>query len=196
MEEEEFSFTEEFWQGDLTTFENFVKAYEKKMFNICYSILLHQQDAEDAAQETFLRIYNSLKKFKGKSAPFTWIYRIATNCAFDVLRRKRSRLKTLSPEENPDFPSREHPGADKPDLEKLLRKQDIGLLVRNILLKLPVKYRQAITLVYLQELPLKDAAELIGCPVNTLKPRLCRGLKMIRKIIKENHDYQKQLESL
>jgi len=78
-------------KGDIDAFEQLVESYQKKAFNIAYRMLGNYDDANDLVQETFIRIFKSIKNFKGQSSFSTWVYRITTNVCLDELRKRKNK---------------------------------------------------------------------------------------------------------
>ena len=78
--------------GDIESFEQLVEQYQKRVFNIALRMIGNYDDAAELAQEVFIRVYKSIKNFKGESLFSTWVYRITTNVCLDELRKRRNRI--------------------------------------------------------------------------------------------------------
>lgn len=157
-----------------TDFAAIVHEYTDYVFNLAYRILGHKDDAKDAVQETFLKLYKSLHQYDSSRQIKSWICTIALNASRDIYRaRKRhSQTKNIDDYDIPDKKNTEQWAGQKLDAEKLL-------------LFLPLEYRTVMILFYMEEKSLKEIAGMLGIPVVLVKVRLFRARKMIIKTIRE-----------
>lgn len=167
--------------GDKKAFEGLVIKYQRRIFNLCYRMLLNRKKAEEAAQESFMRAYKNIKKFRGESAFSTWLYRIALNYCIDILRDKERRGEiffdelmkkdgdTRQPEEI--FPS------TKDDPVKTYEKEEIKKRVREAIAELNENRRTVVLMVRFEGLSYKETAEILNEPEGTIKSKLSRALK-------------------
>src|SRR4030067_30249 len=137
--------------GDKAAFRNIVRMYEKRLYGIIYRIVHSQQDAEDIMQGTFLAAYNKLNTFKGDSSLFTWLVAIAYNNIRQYMRKQRWQ-RCLSLEV--DILDIENKSV-KPDK---LEKEELGIILQNALIKLPLKLRTVLMLYEVEELEHKTIA--------------------------------------
>jgi RNA polymerase sigma-70 factor (ECF subfamily) len=150
-----------------------------------HSYLLHlTQDpvkAEDLAQETFIRIFDKLKTFRGEASLHTWIYRIATNVSIDCFRGKAARQDKV----NQSFEAFEEEWQDQdaPTPEHEIEQSEMSRCVQQFILRLPLPYRTVIVLHDLQGLKIQDIADVLECSVDTVKIRLHRARKKIREFL-------------
>ncbi|MBS4210014.1 RNA polymerase sigma factor SigW [Bacillus sp. FJAT-50079] len=169
-------------RGDQEAFGEIVEIYKDKIFHLSYRMLGNRHEAEDIAQEAFVRAYVNIHSFNQKRKFSTWLYRIATNLCIDRIRKKK-----------PDyFLDAEVAGTDgltmysqiaaegkTPDSEvETLETQE---MVQREILKLPDKYRAVIVLRYIDELSLKEIGEVLEIPLGTVKTRIHRGREALRK---------------
>ena len=167
-------------EGDRNAYAELVRAHQAKVLRLCAS-LLGESDAEDAAQEIFLKAYRSLASFRRDSAFSTWLYRIASNHCHDLFRR-RSRQKTESLDELP---------------ESLLTSDDPRAraeqadLAEQILSTLSPEERLILTLREVQGLNYREIAEVLSCSLDAVKGRLKRA----RERLMSRLDTFRQLES-
>jgi RNA polymerase sigma-70 factor, ECF subfamily len=162
------------------SFEELYEQYKTLVYNLCLNYLQHQQEAEEATQDIFIKIYLKMPGFQGNSSLKTWTYRIAINHCLDVLRaRKRQKRvaffmsflegKNESAQDPPDF---DHPGVlleDREDLERLFQKIN----------QLPEKQRTALLLKYIDDLPQREIAAIMQMSekaVESLLQRAKQGL--------------------
>ncbi|MDO4618122.1 MAG: sigma-70 family RNA polymerase sigma factor [Clostridia bacterium] len=172
-------------KGDMHAFSALVKAYESKVINISYSLLSSREDALDAAQEIFVKIYRNIDSFRGDSTVSTWIYRITKNVCCDYLRKRKSNVISLDEEDEdkkieiPDETS--SPG-------EVLEKKETVNLVRNAISKLDENQRIVITLFDIEGLSYEEISDIIKCPLGTVKSRLYRARESLRKILADHRE--------
>lgn len=158
-------------------FERLVERYSVKVFHLAYSMIGNQTQAEDLAQEVLLRIWKGLPGYHGGASLSTWIYTITRNTCLTELKRRAQR-PTVSLDE-PDL-------AGVMDRVPALQSSDpeAGLEtdVRQMLSQLPEKYRQVITLFYLEQKSYEAVAALMGVPLGTVKTFLYRAKKQLLEI--------------
>ena len=147
--------------GDPVAFERLVRTYQVEVWRLCLHLLRDQQAAEDAAQETFIRVYRFIGKFKGDAKFTTWLLSVARNCAHDELR-KLARRKRLSQaiDSQP-----EHAAWD----------QTLGIEVREALDELPLELREPMVLIDVFGLGYGEVARMLRCPEGTIKSRVHRA---------------------
>lgn len=148
--------------------------------------LVGEQEAEDLAQEVFIKVSQALKNFRGESQLSSWIYRIATNAALDRLRspkfqrmaEKRSfRDSTAEDEQNED----DRAVKKESSIEQELIREEMNECIRKFIEKLPQTYRAVLTLSELEELKNTEIAEVLGITLDTVKIRLHRARSKLRK---------------
>ena len=168
--------------GDQRAFEDIVEFYKDKVFQLCYRMLGDRYEAEDVAQEAFLRAYVNIHTFQMNRKFSTWLYRIATNLCIDRIRKEKPDFyldAAVAGTEGLDMYS-QIPSAEKlpeEELENLELKERVQLEIQ----KLPEKYRAAIVLKYVDELSLKEISEILHLPIGTVKTRIHRGRDALRK---------------
>ncbi len=143
--------------------------------------LVGENDAEDLAQEVFVKVGKALSGFRGESSLATWIYRIATNTAFDHTRSRPLKQKLLEihfddADSTFDLPSPDQPGTD----QKLILKE-MNECIRGIVDQLPQDYRMALVLSEFDEFTNPEIAAILGVSVETVKIRLHRARARLRK---------------
>ncbi len=161
-----------FQNGDIEAFNPLVLKYEKKIYNLIYQRIRDREIAKDISQEVFLKAFKALPDFKGGSAFYSWIYRIAINSSIDFQRR-RNRNRVLTFEELP-------PDADEvlrmseahPSPEKLLEEKELGKIIRAAVRKLPPGQRRVFNLRHRRELAIKEIAVLLNRSEGTIKTHL------------------------
>lgn len=146
--------------------------------------LVGESEAEDTAQETFVKIDRSLESFRGESSLSTWIYRIATNTAMDHLRKPSSKRSVRTTEEQ-NVPEDEDAGPvdNKPLLDTLLIRKDMNECIRSVVDSLPADYSTVLVLSEFEGLTNSEIAEVIGISLDTAKIRLHRARTKLRKAL-------------
>ena len=146
--------------------------------------LIGESEAEDAAQEVFVKISRSLDTFRGESSLSTWVYRIATNSAMDHLRKPSLKRSVQSTEEK-DVPGDEDAGPidERPLLDTLLMRKDMNDCIRGIVESLPADYRTVLVLSEFEGLTNSEIAKVAGISLDTAKIRLHRARTKLRKAL-------------
>jgi RNA polymerase sigma-70 factor (ECF subfamily) len=158
-------------------FERLLELYSTKVFHLAYSMLRNETQAEDMTQEIFLRIWKGLPGYHGGAALSTWIYAIARNTCLTELK-KRSARPTVSLYE-PEF---ENALDHLPAMQTSDPESGVAMDLNHLLEQLPEKYRQVITLFYLQEKSYEEVSTCLGLPIGTVKTFLFRARKQLLKI--------------
>ena len=161
-------------RGDQGAFAYLVDAYKIAVYNLCYRMLGNASEAEDAAQETFVRVYMHLKAYNPQQKFSSWILAIAAHYCIDHLRRQR--LKWLSLDEALPL----SPLAGDPEQpENAAMERESCLEIRNLLQSLPAEYRLVIALRYWQDLSYAEIAQVVGTTESAIKSRLHRARQML-----------------
>lgn len=174
-------------EGDMDAFNTLVEKYQTQVINIAYGMLSDKEDACDAAQEAFVKIYKSIGSFKGKSALSTWIYRIVSNVCNDMLRKRRRNANTVSISVQDDSKDMEITDS-APTPEELLELSEQQRILRTAITELSAEYREIITLSDIEQLRYEEISEILKCPVGTVKSRLNRARNALKKKILKNRE--------
>jgi RNA polymerase sigma-70 factor (ECF subfamily) len=175
--------------GDHSAFAILVERYVSPIYKFSYRYVRNGPDAEDIAQETFLRVWKNLKKFDQSKNFKTWIFAIAKNASFDLLKKKKPMPFSQIGEEEDAVEAVLAPYVAVSDA--LDGAFDRGLLKENFdaaLAKLPSHYRDVMMLRYTDNLKFREIAERLGEPIDTVKSRHRRGLALLRNIIVDGGD--------
>lgn len=170
-------------QGDVKAFEMLVVKYQRRIERLIGRMVRDVDLVPDIAQETFIRAYRALPKFRGDSAFYTWLYRIAVNTAKKALGElKRDLLVTESSRalRDDDETSRaENEPTTGETPESLLQSKEIAMTVNSAIEALSEDLRQAITLREIEGLSYEEIAELMNCPIGTVRSRIFRAREAI-----------------
>lgn len=174
-------------RGDKTAFDLLVRKYQHKVVKLVTRYLRDPADAEDVAQEAFIKAYRAIPQFRGDSAFYTWLYRIAINTAKNaIVSRDRSPVEfDLDLQNVEESNSMQARLADAETPESLLQTEEIRETVNKAIEALPEDLRTAIVLRELEGLSYEDIAQAMDCPVGTVRSRIFRAREAIDKRLSE-----------
>ncbi len=168
-------------KGDQNAFAEIVEIYKDKVFQLCYRMLGNRHEAEDIAQEAFIRAYTNIQSFNQDLKFSTWLYRIATNLSIDRIRKKKPDYYLDAEVSGTDgLTMYSNVAADEALPEEELERLELHETIQGEILKLPEKYRTVIVLKYIDELPLKEISKILDLPIGTVKTRIHRGREALR----------------
>ena len=175
-------------EGDPLAFEQLIHLYEKRVFALTRRMCKNPSDAEEAAQEAFLAAWQGLKFFRGESSFSTWLYRLASNACVDVLRTEGRHPAAAGPSlddeetmlEIPDEAATPHTLAEQAELKKQIEE---GLAA------LPEEYRTVLVLREIHQQSYDEIAEILSLDLGTVKSRISRGRKRLRKFLLESGNF-------
>ncbi|WP_297796579.1 sigma-70 family RNA polymerase sigma factor [uncultured Eudoraea sp.] len=168
-------------RGENNAYAILVDRYKHMVFTLALRILKNREDAEEIAQDTFLKAYLGLKDFKGDSRFSTWLYKIAYYRSLDYLKKNKRQVKTTFIDI-----SEEYNIAAMDDALDGLEARERAELIKHAIQKLPADDSVLITLYYFETLTLNEISKVMGIPGNTIKVRLFRGRKRLAKILENN----------
>ena len=171
-------------RGDVSAFEMLVVKYQRRIERLISRMVRDTDLVQDIAQETFIRAYRALPQFRGESAFYTWLYRIAVNSAKKALMElKRDPLvseSSLVSTEDGEEPSRvENELSDGSTPESLLASKEIAATVNAAIESLSEDLRQAIVLREIEGLSYEEIADVMNCPIGTVRSRIFRARESI-----------------
>jgi len=161
-----------FKKGDKFAFRQLVEKYQNSVINACYRFLRNKEEAEEVAQEVFLKVYLSLNTYQPKTKFSTWLFKIVVNSCLNKLRDKK---KFSASQLDEDFPA---PSEDQPD--KSLEQEELRMLVRNAVDSLPENQRAVILLNQYENFSYQDMAKILDCSVSAIESRLFRAKESLR----------------
>jgi RNA polymerase sigma-70 factor (ECF subfamily) len=166
--------------GDLDSFNQLVLRWERPIYALAYRVIGREDDARDVAQETFLRAFRALSGFKGQAKFSSWLYRITLNLCRDWIRRERRAPVTQAPE-GVDLIELASESEPSESIEELVSRRELGRAVAKAMSLLPEEQRTAIILKEYHGLTFQEIADLLDCPLSTVKTRLYQGLTVLRR---------------
>lgn len=183
MRDEDQGLVERCRAGDLIAFEALVEKYKQRAYRLAYQVLRDQEEALDVAQEAFIKAYQSLPRFKGQSAFYTWLFRIIVNLAMDRHRQRAARQRALGAEEVlPEEWERLAP-AEGPDPEDEASMAERRRRIEAALDALPPHHRAIIILGDIEGLSYREIAGVLEIPIGTVMSRLHNARKRLRQIL-------------
>lgn len=166
--------------GNVAAFEVLVRKYQDRIIRVLYLLLGNADDAQDVAQETFIRAFRCINAFKGTASFATWLHRIAINSARNWIRDCKREKEILTSADDIW-----HSVSDKPE-DSLLAKERT-LEIRSALAQLPTHYREAIILRHFDELSYEEIAEVQQVPIGTVRSRLAKARMLLQTYLGHGH---------
>jgi len=169
--------------GDAGAFAILVGRHQRRVLNLIYRTLGDRTQAEDVAQEVFLRVWRAAADYAPKAKFTTWVYRIAANLCLDALKSARHRHSFIHPEGLPESPAEEAQpdGGSAPSPETLLIDAEETGRILAALRELPANQRLAVVLAKFDELTYGEISQVLGCSVPAVESLLVRAKKTLRK---------------
>ena len=155
--------------GDSQAFTFLMEAYEKPVYNLCYRMLGNAQDAEDAAQETFLRAYLSLRRYDSNRSFATWLLSIAAHYCIDQIRKRKIQIVSMEELPVPDLPE------PSPGVEVNLGRKEEQKKIRAVLADLDPLDRAAIVMFYWYDFSYEEICQALSMSMSALKSRMHRA---------------------
>jgi RNA polymerase sigma-70 factor (ECF subfamily) len=180
--------------GERAAFDELVIRYKDRIYNLCFQKLGDAEEALDASQEAFVKAYRAIGAFEGKAKFFTWIFRIAVNCAF-TRRRKRARERQVAPISLEQAAARGGPdgerdgrGFEAPDARQepaaLALSAEKARAIGDAIASLDEDQHRIVLLRDVEGLAYEEIAEILDCPVGSVKSRLHRARLVLRERLK------------
>ncbi|MFO0273266.1 MAG: RNA polymerase sigma factor RpoE [Betaproteobacteria bacterium] len=168
-------------RGDKRAFELLVSKYQRKIFRLLSRLIRDPAEIEDVAQEAFIKAYRALPNFRGESAFYTWLYRIAINTAKNHLVAQGRRAPTTTETEVEDAENFDDADQlrDYNTPDAMLLSRQVGEAVNRAIEKLPEDLRTAVVLRELEGLSYEEIAEAMSCPIGTVRSRIFRAREAI-----------------
>ncbi len=168
--------------GSHEAFRELVEQHMRRVYDVAFGFLNDHDDAEDIAQEVFVKVYHSIDKFRYESGFSTWLYRITANCSFDRLKQRRRSMARFVPMEE------SHGGEAVIDH----RTETMGARVEleRALHELPTLQRAVVMLRHMEGFSTRQVSEILKCSEGTVKTHLHRGLKKMREKLQHLRDEQ------
>ena len=170
--------------GDLDSFNQLVLRWERPIYALAYRVIGREEDARDVAQETFLRAFRALGGFKGQAKFSSWLYRITLNLCRDWIRKER-RTPIMPAPEGIDLIELAGETNPSDSIEELVSRKQLSAAVAKAMALLPDEQRTAVILKEYHGLTFQEIADLLDCPLSTVKTRLYQGLTVLRRHLRQ-----------
>lgn len=178
--------------GDRTAFRRLVERHQRRAFAIAIGLVRDESDANEIVQEAFLRVYRGLAAFEGSSSFFTWLYRIVSNLAIDLIRKPSRR------ESEPLDPARVEDGIDQPlvsridgsDPEDVVRRAEIRVQIEAALSELPPYHRGVILMREVEGMSYEEMADAMGVSKGTIMSRLFHARRKLQRALAACYEEQ------
>jgi RNA polymerase sigma-70 factor, ECF subfamily len=161
-------------------FRLIVSSYKERLYHVIRKILIDHDDTDDVLQDTFIKIWKNLDKFRGDANLYTWLYRIGTNEALSFLR-KRKKTQNISMDENPELMAM----LDSSSKSQHMTGDEISLRLQKAILQLPEKQRLVFNMKYFDKLKYEEIAEITETSVGGLKANYHMAVKKIEEYLTE-----------
>ena len=172
-------------RGDLRAFDLLVLKYQGRISALVSRYISDSGEVEDVTQEAFIKAYRALERFRGDSAFYTWLYRIAANAAKNHLVAKGRRPRSDASIEDAEAFDEFGLSSDSGSPEAIAMGDELVSVVEAAMQALPEELRAALTLRELEGLSYDDIAEVLGCPVGTVRSRIFRAREAIDERVRE-----------
>jgi RNA polymerase sigma factor (sigma-70 family) len=160
-------------------FEKLLKEYQKPLYNHIRNIVLNHDDTDDVLQNTFVKVFRNLNKFKGESKLFSWMYRIATNEALTFLNQK-AKVNGISSE------TLQNKTIDNLKADIYFDGNEIQIKLQKAIIQLPEKQQLVFKMKYFEELKYEEISEILGTSVGALKASYHHAVKKIEALVTAN----------
>lgn len=170
-------------RGDERAFEELLKKYRNPVYSICFRMVKNHSDAEDLAQDVFIRTFNVLDKYN-PSYPFSsWLYRITSNLCIDFIRRRKGGIVSIDepvPGSEGEMPRQI--AAETVDPDREMENREMMEVLEQAIAELPEHYRIIVILRHQEQLSYEEISDNLGIPLGTVKARIHRARNMIKEI--------------
>mgnify|MGYP000868973984 FL=1 len=167
-------------KGDVSAFSELVKRYERYILNLVYRTLGYSEDAEDIAQETFIKAYNNIKKFREESKFSTWLSKIAINLCRDKFRSKSHKEENLEDGVWLTIPQNSYY-----DPEETAERMEIQEKIRKAVASLPEELRVVFVLRELEDLSYEEISKMLNIPIGTVESRIYRARMKLKTLLSD-----------
>ncbi|SHK73520.1 RNA polymerase sigma factor [Desulforamulus aeronauticus] len=168
-------------QGNSESFETIVRLTQSGIYNLAFRILNNREEAQDATQEAFVKLYQALPSFRGEARFTSWFYRIATNVCLDCYRRNKKKRENTAPEYMEHLLLLLTSNGQNSNPEQIYQDKQKLLRLQKAIDELPVKYRTVIVLRHMEGFSYQEIAEIMQVPVQTVGTFLYRGKAVLLK---------------
>jgi RNA polymerase sigma-70 factor (ECF subfamily) len=179
-----------FRKGEEEAFDELVRKHQQRVFNIAYQVLRNFEDANEVAQDSFVKVYQHLAEFRGESAFTTWLYQIVTNLARNRVRYNQRRHKDDSVsldcgEDDESGQPHIQPADPAQTPDKIAAVAEQTRVIERAMEQLSEAHREVLVLRVLQELSYEEIAAVLECSIGTVKSRIARAREELQKVLRQ-----------
>jgi RNA polymerase sigma-70 factor (ECF subfamily) len=174
--------------GEEEAFGELVMMYHERIYHAIYAVLGHREDAREIEQQTWVKAWRQLPRFRRQSGFYTWVYRIAVNTALDALRSRARRPEDPMPEVGPEalaMALAEHAPSRTPRPDRETQRVEFNELLDKALQQLSPEHRLVIMLREVEGLSYEDIAKAMGCRIGTVMSRIFYARRQLQKMLKD-----------
>ncbi len=176
-------------KGDTVAFDELITLHREKIFMHTYQIIRNEEDALDLTQETFIRAWKSLARFDGKASFSSWLYRIATNAAIDLFRKRQSHPHAEIEAGPMKIDAASHTTPSQPEVPgESVDRAEIRRRIEAAIAQLSPEHRAVILLKEIDDLSYEEIAGRIGCSLGTVMSRLFYARKKLQTLLSDLHE--------
>ncbi|MBQ9991797.1 MAG: sigma-70 family RNA polymerase sigma factor [Firmicutes bacterium] len=172
-------------EGDDEAFSLLIDRYQQKVYNTAFRMMGNYHDASDCAQEVFLRIFRSIRSFRGESSFSTWVYHITVNVCKDELRSRQRHIEDSIDEmlQTPDGERHKEIASDSPEPSEVYERTEMMERLQELINELEPNYRMILLMREHDEMSYQEIADMLGLSIGTVKSRINRARIALRKKI-------------
>jgi len=189
LERESIQLVKAFLEDDKHAFDQLIRLREKMVFNLCFRFLGNYEDADDCAQEVFLKVYRSLRKFRFESNFTTWLYRVTVNTCKNRLnsleyRLRFKKMRIINSKPTANAPKTVEIGDESYSPDSTLKRKEISQLIQEAINKLPTPQRMVVVLRDMEGRSYEEIVEITGFKLGTVKSKLSRARQELRETLR------------
>ncbi len=174
--------------GDSGAFDAIYRKYRERVYRILYRVVHNREEALEATQDVFVRVYKALATFNPEARFFTWVYRIAVNRGIDLLRRRKVRKEQYYDQEF-TLPREDQPVTRRlPSPTQEVEREEVVSRIEAAMKDLSDKHKEVFLLYSYEELHYEEIAEVLGIPIGTVMSRLFYARKQLREVLPQEWD--------
>lgn len=193
--DEERSLIQKAQKGDMAAFETLVQQHERLVYNLALRTLGNDADAQDAAQEAFIKAWTGLGSFRGDSKFSVWIYRLTNNVCLDMLRKRKNEAISLTmPDDEGEDTTLDIPD-ESSSPQRILEKKEQMEDLQKAIDTLPEDYRRVLLLREVSDLSYEEIAKVLDMDLGTVKSRIFRARKKLCAILSDSGNFSAQKSS-
>ena len=178
--------------GDAEAFDELVTRYRTRVFGMIYNMVHNEQDAWDLAQDSFVKAWKSIKRFRGQSSFYTWIYRIVMNVTIDWLRKKQVKAGGAEFDDSVQLKEVDPASKTVPKQEALpsetLERREIRTEIDKAIAQLSPEHRAVILMKEIEGMQYHEIAEALGCSIGTVMSRLFYARKKLQNLLRDCYE--------